>query len=166
MYAMTRRASLLAASAAIALGVAACATGGAAPSAATIIADLQGGFAALATQLPALTAADASLGEAIAPYVTQATALLTNLTAASAGMSGTLATIDGIINSILSTAAASGLVPAPFDLLVEGLSILAPELEALINPLLTPATAAARMPYPHPHVVSIAQARALFAAYR
>jgi hypothetical protein len=164
MLLISRRAGVAATPAALALVLAGCSSTGA-TSAASIIADLQAGFTALQTQLPALAKADPGLAAAITPYVGQATGLLASLTAASPTMTGTLATIDGIINAILS--AASGIVPPPYDLLVEGLAVLAPELEAVINPLLSaPATAAARMPFPHPHVADLAQARALFAVYR
>jgi hypothetical protein len=148
------------------LGLAACNSNSAtAPS--TVITDLQTGFSALSAQLPALQAADPTLAAQITPYVTQASALLKTLNTTSPTMTTDLATIDGIVNSILSTAATSGLVPAPFNLLVEGLAVLAPEIEAVVNPLLTPTTttASAVAPVAHPDVTSIAQARALFSAY-
>lgn len=150
------RASSLAASLAATLVLPSCSTG---PTAAVVISDLQSAFTAFQNEMPALATADPALAAKIQPYVTDASNLLAGLTASSPTMTSTLTTIDGIINSILSAAAASGVVPAPYNLLVEGLSVLVPEVEPLINSLIT---SAAAKPYPHPSVPDVSSARAVF----
>jgi hypothetical protein len=134
---------------------------------ATVIIDLQNGFAALSAQLPGIAAVDPKLAAEIAPDIAQAQTLLAALNAASPNMTNTLATVDGILNTVLSTASGSGLIPPPYDLLVEALSVLAPEVEAVVNPLLTPTTTAAAVaPVAHPDVANIDAARGVFAAMK
>ena len=154
------------------LAIAACTATSTTPTAPTVspnlvISDLQTGFSALATQLPALTASDPALAKKIKPYVVQGQSLLANLSATSPSMTTDLATIDGVINSIIDAAASSGLVPPPYSLLVEALTVLAPEVEAMVNPLLTPtqiAKAGAEAPRAHPDVANLDAARGVFTA--
>ena len=135
---------------------------------AIVIADLRAAFGALSAQLPGLARVRPSLAAKLSPYVTQGNALLANLSAASPSMTTDVATIDGILNAILRTAAQSGLLPPPYDRVIEALAVLAPIVEAFVNEALppgTPRTAAASAPYPHPHVATIDDARATFAQY-
>lgn len=99
-----------------------------------------------ATMPPDLTAAQAS---AITTALQKAQAAVAGLTPATLALAGapTMQSIDGFINTALSDLAALPVIPAPFNVAVDALALVAPEIEAFVATALGTVSASAPKPW-------------------
>lgn len=94
---------------------------------------------------PVLTAAQVSAIDAVLQKAQGVMGDVTALTPAVTGVT-TMQTVDGYINTALTTLASVPVIPAPFNLAVAGMALVAPEIEAFVASILGTVSATAPSP--------------------